>query len=187
MKVGKNYFEDEHSFQSVKKDLKIITSKLLEDQELLKLLYYPQNDCQRGPDLTPQQKVSMLHKQIRVVPKVYITEDCPNFVLITFNNFTPNEKNPEFRNNLVTFSIYCHPDGWNLGDFTLRPYAIADRIDTLFNNKKLSGIGKFQFMAGGNSILDGDYIGFEIIYAAIHGSEDNLDTVKAIDGAGVNQ
>jgi hypothetical protein len=41
-------------------------------------------------------------------------------------------------------------------------------------------------MAGGNSILDGDYIGFEIIYAAIHGSEDNLDTVKAIDGAGVN-
>jgi hypothetical protein len=33
-----------------------------------------------------------------------------------------------------------------LKDFELRPYKIAAEIDTMFNNKHLSGIGLLQFM-----------------------------------------
>lgn len=128
----------------------------------------------------------MLHKQIKIVPKVKILPDCPNVLLITFNNFKPNDQNPEFRDNLITFSIYCHPDGWNLGDFLLRPYAIADRIDTLFDDKKITGIGTLHFLGGGNSILEGEYIGFEMVYAAIHGVEDNINPITPIDGAQLN-
>ena len=183
MKAGKNYFEEQHSFLSIQKDLSIITGKLLEDEEFCKLLFYPQNDCLKGEKLTMEQKYSMLHKQIKIVPKVKIVPDCPNIVLITFNNFKPNDENPEFRDNLITFSIYCHPDGWNLGDFLLRPYAIANRIDTLFNKKKLTGIGTLNFLGGGNSILDGEYIGFEMVYSAIHGVEDKINPLTPMNGA----
>jgi hypothetical protein len=59
----------------------------------------------------------MIDKQIKIVPKLEITPDCPNYIIITFNNFRPNNKNPEFRDFTISIDILCHPDHWNLGNF----------------------------------------------------------------------
>ena len=124
MKVGQNYFP-KSSFLSTDKDLALIVQKILNNQNLLKLLYYPQKDCLKGKDLTTQQKMSMLDKQIKIVPQIVIEENCPNYIIITFDNFKPNDTNPEFRDCIINIDILCHPDHWNLGNFQSRPHKIA--------------------------------------------------------------
>jgi hypothetical protein len=84
----------------------------------------------------------LFKKNIKIIPKIYIDKTVLNYILITFDNFAPNATNPEFRDNLISFEVVCHFDQWNLGDFKLRPYRIAAEIDTMFNNKHLTGIGK---------------------------------------------
>jgi hypothetical protein len=57
----------------------------------------------------------------------------------------------------------------------LRPYKIAAEIDSMFNEKHLTGIGKLQFLGGNQMILTDEYAGFCLMYAAIHGEEDKID------------
>lgn len=54
MKVGKNYFEPEYGFLAMEKDFSLIANAMLTDEKLLKLLYYTQPDCMKGPDLTAE-------------------------------------------------------------------------------------------------------------------------------------
>lgn len=176
MKVGKDYFEEaKSSFLSLEKDLELVFNKLLQNQKLLKMLFYTEKDCLSAPDLTGEQKLSMLHNQIKIIPSIDITKDCPNFIIITFDNFTPNANNPEFRDCTINFDILCHPDHWNLGNFALRPYKIAGEIDAMFNKQKLTGIGDVHLITGDNLVLNDQLMGISLIYKAIHGVEDQID------------
>lgn len=179
MRVGKDYFEEgKSSFLSLDKDLALITNKITENQDLLKLLYYTQPDCLQAEDLSPREIISMLHKQIKIIPKIDIITECPNYIIITFDNFTPNATNPEFRDCTINFDIFCHPDHWNLGNFALRPYKIAGEIDRMFNNKKLTGIGETKLLTGNNLVLNDQLMGLSLIYQAIHGIEDEIDPLS---------
>jgi hypothetical protein len=83
--------------------------------------------------------------------------------------------NPEFRDNIVEFDIICHFDQWKLKDFQLRPYKIAAEIDSMFDEKHLTGIGKLKFLGANQMILTDEYAGLCLMYEAIHGGEDNID------------
>ena len=77
MKLGQDYFkEGKSSFLSVDKDLSQIVEKILKNSKLQKLLYYTQKDCLKAQDLTTQQKMSLLHKQVRIIPKLNIEQEC---------------------------------------------------------------------------------------------------------------
>ena len=171
MKVGQDYFP-KSSFLSTDKDLSLIIKKIMENQRLLKMLYYTQKDCLNGKDLTQPQIISMLDKQIKIVPKIEISEDCPNYIIISMDNFVPNENNDEFRDCTISIDILCHPDHWNMGNFQLRPYKIAGEIDAMLNNQKLTGIGTLQFVTGNNLLLNEELMGISLLYKAIHGIED---------------
>jgi len=105
------------SFLSIEKDLSLITDMMLKNQRFKKLLYYTTNDALKREDLTDEQSLSLLGKNIRIVPKLNIEDKILSYVIISFSNFTPNELNPEFRDNLISFYIICHFDQWDLGDF----------------------------------------------------------------------
>ena len=174
MKVGKDYFKVKSSFLSIEKDFALIANEMLKNQDLMKLIYYTQPDCLKADDLTQEQIFSLLNNQIRIVPKIDITEHCPNQVIITFDHFIPNANNPEFRDCTVSFDVLCHPDHWNLGNFQLRPYKIIGQIDAMFNNKKLTGIGTLQFLGCDNLVLNEQLMGLTASYSAVHGVEDVL-------------
>ena len=176
MRVGQNYFP-KSSFLSVEKDLALICNKILENQRLCKLLYYTDRDCLNKPDLTTEQKMSMINNQIRIVPKINIDEKCPNYIIISLDDFSPNNDNPEFRDNQINFFILCHPDHWSLGNFNLRPYKIAGEIDSMFNKKKLTGIGESNFFGGDNLTLSNGMMGLLLVYQVIHGIEDNINSL----------
>lgn len=168
----KTYKEPQSSFMSVEKDLTIIVDKILQDERLKKLLFYTSNDALSRPKLTDEQSIGLFGKNIKIVPKLYIDGSVLAYIIISFDHFTLNDTNPEFRDNLVTFDIICHFDQWQLEDFQLRPYRIAAELDTLFNNQHLTGIGLFQFLGCNQIILNDEFAGLTLMYSAIHGGED---------------
>lgn len=174
MKVGDNFKPLDSSFLILEKDLEKIAQKMLSNPRLLKLLYYTDETCLSKPVLDVAQKLSLINKQIRIVPKLDITKECPIFVVISFDNFTPNATNPQFRDCTVNFDILCHPDHWNLGNFQLRPYKIAGEIDGMFNNSKMTGIGTLQFLGANNLVLNDQLMGLTLIYRSVQSVEDKL-------------
>jgi hypothetical protein len=168
----KSYKDPQSAFMSVEKDLTIITDKILQDERLKKLLFYTSRDALRKPKLTDEQSIELFGKNIKIVPKLYIDGSVLTYIIISFDNFTTNTTNPQFRDNTVTFDIVCHFNQWQLEDFQLRPYRIAAELDTLFNNQRLTGIGLFQFLGCTQIILNDEFAGLTLMYSAIHGGED---------------
>ena len=160
------------AFLSVEKDLSIITGMIMRNPRIQKLLYYTTPDCLDMDGVDEAEVYKMFGKNIRIVPQLAVEGDVLNYVIISFDSFTPNSSNPEFRNNIIEFDIICHFDQWNLGDFKLRPYKIAAEIDSMFNEKHLTGIGTLKFQGASHLILTQEYAGLCLMYEAIHGDED---------------
>lgn len=165
------YHIPKSSFLSMEKDTGIIVNEILKNNRLKKLLYYTTNDAMEKPNLTEDQSLSLLGTNIKIVPKLYVDGSVLNYVLINFDNFTPSE-NPEFRDNTIQFDIVCHFDQWNLRDYALRPYKIAGEIDSMFNLKKLTGIGYLEFMGATQIVLNDEFAGLCLMYRTVHGGED---------------
>ena len=66
-------------------------------------------------------------------------------------------------------------------DFELRPYKIAAELDTMFNNQRLTGIGKLEFLGANQIILTDEYAGLCVMYQAIHGEEDKKGMLNPAD------
>ena len=163
------------SFLSLEKDTGLIVRKMLEDEQLKKLLFYKTKDCLKQPELTQQETFSLIGKQIKIVPKAEIDPEGKPYVIVSFDNFTPNKNNPKFRDNFISFDILCPFDIWDLGDYQLRPYKIAGRIDARLNKKRLTGIGTLNFVSGNNLIVNDQLAGISLTYAAIHGNDDEIE------------
>lgn len=170
MKV-EGYQYPHSSFLSVEKDMGIITNMMLKNNRLKKLLYHTTKDCLNRPKLTEDQTVDLIGKNIKMVPKLTVDGSVLNYIIITFDNFTRTE-NPEFRDNIIEFDIICHFDQWQLQDFQLRPYMIAAEIDTMFNEKHLTGIGTLNFLGANQIILTDEFAGLCLMYRAVHGEDD---------------
>ena len=100
---------------------------------------------------------------------------CPTYIIIAFDNFSPNKQNPLFRDCTVECSIFCHPDHWLLPDFQVRPFKIAGEIDSMLNENKFSGIGTLQFQNGTQLTMNRNMLGFALQYKAIHGIDDKIE------------
>lgn len=184
MKI-ETYQYPKSSFLSVEKDMSLITSYLLKNERLKRLLFYTTPDCLDKPNLSDKESIELIHKNIKIVPKLYVDGSVLNYIILSFDNFTENRTNPEFRDNIVEFDIICHFDQWNLKDFQLRPYRIAAEIDSMLNNQKLTGIGRLQFMGANQMLLTDEYAGLCLMYQAIHGGEDEFNAPRTKDEADI--
>ena len=165
------YHIPKSSFLSMEKDTGIIVNEILKNNRLKKLLYYTTSDAMEKPNLTEDQSLSLLGTNIKIVPKLYVDGSVLNYILINFDNFIPSE-NLEFRDNTIQFDIVCHFDQWNLRDYALRPYKIAGEIDSMFNLKKLTGIGYLEFVGATQIVLTDEFAGLCLMYRTVHGGED---------------
>ena len=144
---------------------------MLKNERLKRLLFYTSKDALNRKNLTEDESLSLINKNIKIVPKLTVDGSVLSYIIISFDNFTPSE-NPEFRDNIIEFDIICHFDQWQLQDFALRPYKIAGEIDSMFNGKHLTGIGKLEFLGGNQIILTNEFAGLCLMYQAVHGEED---------------
>lgn len=166
------------SFLSVQKDTQTIIQAFMKNNRFQKLLYYTNSSPLGQPDLNQSQKAELMKTNIRFIPKLFIDENVENYVVVIFDNFSPNFNNPEFRDNVIIFDIVCHIDQWQLDEYKLRPFLIAAEIDTMFNNKHLSGIGTLEFRAAEIHPMSDELIAFSVAYQAIHGEDDRKDMIN---------
>ena len=170
MKI-QNYTFPKSSFLSLDKDMEILVNLFLKNERLKKLLYYDTQNALEQPNVPQDKSIEMFGKQIKIVPKLRVDKPEFCYIIISFDNFTPNLSNPAYRDNIISFDVVCHFDQWNLGNFALRPYRIAAEIDSMINNKKLTGIGIIQFIGANQIVLSDEFAGFTLMYQTIHGYE----------------
>lgn len=166
------YTSPKSSFLSLEKDMELITGIMMKNERLKKLLYYNTPDALSQSNLTDKQNVELFGKNIKLVPKLYTDNSVENYIIVSFDKFTRNVTNPEFRDNIIEFDIICHFNQWQLKDFQLRPYRIAAELDSLLDGKHLTGIGELEFLGASQIILSDEIGGLCLMYSAIHGEED---------------
>ena len=186
-RITSNQFSS--SFLSCEKDIEEILKKLFVSSKpysdiLKRLLVINTKDCLDNEDsVVIQEKLKEMTlpklKQmgyIKLEPKIKFGEheEVKAYILISCDNFTPNETNPYYRDCTVTFDIICHTDYWDLGNYRVRPLKIAGYIDGILNKAKLSGIGTFNFLGCNQLILNEELSGYTLMYHAIHGNDDKL-------------
>ena len=171
-----------NTFLSCEKDQEKIWRKLFVESKpysdkLKRLLIVNTPDCL---DESQEQYQMMIDKYdlatmrqkgyLKVTPKIAFGEheEVRSYILLEFDDFTPSD-NPEFRNCVISFTIICHLDEWELEDYKLRPHQIAGYIDGILNESKLTGIGTLRFLGASQLVLDENIGGMLLRYSATHG------------------
>ena len=109
MKI-ESYTMPKSSFLAQEKDMELIVNMIMKNNSLKKLLHYTSKDCLDRPKLTEDETLELFGKNIKIVPKLTIDNTVLNYMIINFDNFTPNGTNTEFRDNIIEFDIICHFD-----------------------------------------------------------------------------
>lgn len=190
------------SFLSCEKDaedivkLLFVKSKPYSDR-LKRLLIVNKPDCldesnQDYQKLIDSKPLSVMRKEgyIRLNPKIARGqfEEIKSYILMTFDNFSPNRVDPKFMDCTVNFDIICYDDEWDLEGFRERPLVIAGYIDGILNslsnenkiawenrgasNIKLSGMGEYAFLGCNLAVLNEDISMYTLSYRALHFTED---------------
>ena len=178
------------SFLSCEKDTETIIRKLFVDSrpysdELKRLLLINTKDClldKTNPTYLKKIKetsvADLRQKQyIKTSPKLAMgeNEEVKSYILITFDNFTPNKENDFYRDCIIEIDIICHTDYWDLEGFAVRPIKIAGYIDGILNESKLSGIGTLNFLSCNEIVLNQNLSGYCLMYSATHGNDDIIE------------
>lgn len=167
---------------------------------LKRLLVINNPDClnennQQYQKLIDSKPLSVLRKEgyIRTNPKIARKEfeNIKSYILMTFDNFSPNRVDPKFMDCTVNFDIICYDDEWDLQEFKERPLVIAGYIDGILNsisnqnkyawnnrngnNIKLSGMGEYVFLGCNLVVLNQDISMYTLSYRALHFTEDKKD------------
>lgn len=171
----------ESNFLAMEKDLEIIVDLILNNKRIQKLLYYTSSDAMDKPNLTDEQALSLIGKNVKIVPKLTVNSDVKNYIYIIFDDFRINANNPEFQDNVIYFHIICHYSQWQLKDFKLRPFQIAAEIETMLKHKKLTNIGKLNFVSATHLNYNDEFFGIGMSFYAIHGGEDRKGMPNPMD------
>lgn len=178
----------ESSFLSCERDTETILRKLfIESRQhgkiLKRLLVITNEDCLTNTSNIEYQKVdNMTLKELIDGGYVILSPTIKNqeyeklkaAIVLSFNNFTPNGTNPQFRDCSVCIDVLCNTECWNLTDYQQRPFKILGYIDGILNKAKLSGIGELDFMGANGPVIDAEVGMFSMIYRAVHGSDDTI-------------
>lgn len=191
MRSVKNFIGDfDSSFLSCEKDTELIIRKLFTDSrpysdELKRLLLINTKDClddrtnQTYIDKINSTSIADLMDQgyIRLKPKFEFGEnqEVMSYIVISYDHFITNGKNPHYRDCIVMIDIFCNIDVWDLGNFRQRPLKIAGYIDGILNDNKLTGIGLLEFIGCNENILNENLAGYCLMYRAVHGEDDLIE------------
>lgn len=145
-----------------------IVKCLLENDNFCNLLYYDTADALNERKLSNEEKDNLLNTRLRVVPNIQFDDSVRSFVIIGFDDFSLNVDNPEFIDQTISITIYCHKDIWKLKGGKLRPFMLLNEIHKVLNYNKSFGIGRMFIGAGGLSILSPEMSGYIIKYQVIN-------------------
>lgn len=149
-------------FEELNDNIMSVLFKLIDNQNLCKLLNYTSYD--------PLAEADMQNTTALLFDKIYPFPFSPNIDIearsqlnVLFEDFKLGKDNPAFKNNQVAFVIVCHKDLWRINGM-LRPFAIMKEIDILFNSTNGIGITKMEFTGGNLTWVNEKYSGYKVSY-----------------------
>ena len=152
-------------FEVMGEDIFKILNKVLGDQELLKLLKYTDKDPLSHPDLTDEEKDALLEDSVLITPNIPDDDRIEkNYLVILLKNYSVDSDNEDFKVVEISFDILCPTKCWVMNGANLRPYSIMQRIDTLFNEKNLAGIGNLNFETSNLVVISPYLAGYSMTY-----------------------
>lgn len=156
-------------FGTVEKDFADITSRILANDDIVKLLYFNSPDCltEGKAIITEEILADVVKDNLRIVPSVKVPENKGSYIIVTFDSFAPNTHNPEFMNNLFLLDVLCPSDNWMMDSYMMRPFRIMHELQRMFHEKPLNGIGK-AYLLGANLLNLGDYTGYQMAFSVIN-------------------
>lgn len=120
--------------------------KLIEDDELAKLLVYNSPDCLSKPSVTDDVRESLVNKQIfgyRYIPEV--AQETKSYISMSTSNFVPQEGYRQFSDDYLMGFIFFYilVDSAVIETETgYRQDLIAARVYEIFQEREGLGIGK---------------------------------------------
>ena len=133
-------------------NLQKIMTRLLSNQNLLKLLYYQDKDPLSQPDLTQEQiQHEVYEKLVKIVPLVSNKETAHSIIVLKVDRGEQNIDNSEFRDINFSIESFVPLTQWFIKDSNLRPFAIMGEVQKSLNKKNINGLGKIK---GGDFALN---------------------------------
>ena len=147
-----------------------ILLKIINSQNLCKYINYPTDEDTNPltmPDLSILERKGLLFKRIFPFPKLPSDTELTagTYLTVYFDNINKGDS-VYWKNSVLVFNVISHLDQWRM-PASLRPYAIMNEIDTIFNNQKVVGIGKTQFERSRFMWVNKDFAGYTIQYKLV--------------------
>ena len=133
-------------------NLQRIMKRLMQNDNLVKLLYYTDKDPLSNENLTEEQKESeIFEKLIKIVPRIGPKETASSIIALRVVTGKKNQDNSEFKDVLISVEVFVPLTQWIIKGTNLRPFAILGEIEESLDGKMIEGLGK---MSGGNFELN---------------------------------
>ena len=140
------------NLQEIGPSLQKIVTRLMTNQNLLKLLYYTDKDPLNHDDLTQEQiKDEIYDKFIKVVPRIGPKETANSLIALRVVDGQKTKENGEFLSISISVEVFVPLTQWAIKNSNLRPFAIMGEVQNSLNNKIIDGMGK---MIGGDFQLN---------------------------------
>lgn len=125
--------------------LQKIIKRLMENNDLIKLLYYEDKDPLSHDALTQEQKQKeIFEKLIKIVPYVGTNEDSKSRLVVYVTRGSKNSNNNEFRDINIHISVFVPLTNWIIKDTNLRPFAIMSELQESLDGKVINGLGRLS-------------------------------------------
>ena len=126
-------------------NLQKIVKHLMNNQSLLKLLYYTDKDPLSGNNLTQEQiQNEVYEKLIKIIPRVGPKETAKSLISLRVVRGNLNRSNDEFRDIQINIEVFVPLTQWIIKDSNLRPFAIMGEIQKSLCGKKINGLGQIS-------------------------------------------
>ena len=126
-------------------NLQKIVKRLLANDDLVKLLYYEQDDPIGQPALNMEMKEKeVFEKLIKTVPRVGTKDTAKSVIVVYVQRAGKLSGNKEFKNVRILVDVIVPLTQWYIRDTNFRPFAILGQIQSSLDDKTVNGLGKIS-------------------------------------------
>ena len=145
-------------------NLQKICSRLLTNDELVKLLYYTDIDPLLHNALSQEEKKKIFNDLICIIPRVGTREDSKSVIAVYVPRAAGLSGNSEFKTVMIAIDVFVPLTQWIIKDSNLRPFAIMGEIQKSLRGKTVNGLGKIE---GGDfdlTLLTDEMSGYRMVF-----------------------
>lgn len=126
-------------------NLQKIVSRLLANDNLVKLLYYENRDPLGSANLTTEQKQEAIYeKLLKITPRVLEDDADKSIVVVYVGSGKKDKSNSEFVTIDFVVDVFTPLDKWVIKDSNLRPFAILGEVQNSLEGKTINGLGTIR-------------------------------------------